>query len=98
MKSTETSLFSVFELQCGPGSQLFSRRARRPFGYTAQIVTPSSEGTTLISTSSGSLRRACFTAVTSTSAPVAATAWMSPFTPLISTRLPAANRPVQRNS
>src|SRR6266550_3208529 len=98
VKSTVTSLFSVFALQWSPGSQVFSCRARRPVGYRAQIVTPASEGTTLISTSAGSLRRACFTAVTSIWSPVAATAWMSPLTPLISSRFPAARWPVQRKS
>src|SRR5262245_8059322 len=65
VKSTSTSLLSVLEDQSSPGSQLFSRRARRGVGYTAQIATPSSNGTTLISTSSGSERRAVLRAVTS---------------------------------
>src|ERR1043166_3614645 len=61
------------------------------------MVTPSSCGTTSIFTSSGSLRRACFTAVTSTS-PEPATARTSPLMPLISMAFPAAIAPFQWNS
>src|SRR5207245_5598214 len=92
VKSTRTSLFRVLVWSCSPGSQVFSRRPS--LGYTAQIVTPSSDGTTSIFTSSGSLRCALLTPVTSTS-PDPATALTSPFTPLISIVLPAATLPFQ---
>src|SRR5882762_11536445 len=97
-KSTVTSLLSVLELQWSPGSQVFSRRARAGVGYTAQIVIPASDSTTLISTSSGSERRACLRALTTASAPLASTARTSPFTPFTSSRFPAAIRPCQLNS
>src|SRR5690349_12558129 len=95
VKSTRTSLFRVLVWSCSPGSQVFSRRPS--LGYTAQIVTPSSEGTTSIFTSSGSPRCALLTPVTSTS-PHPATASMSPLMPLISMVLPAAIFPFQWKS
>ena len=95
VKFTLTSLSCVLMRPCSPVSQVFSRSPS--LGYTAQMVTPSSCCTTWIFTSSGSLRCACFTAVTSTS-PEPATASMSPFTPLISIVLPAATWPFQWNS
>src|SRR6266566_4303456 len=95
VKSTVTSLSCTFMWPPSPASQVFSRRPS--LGYTAQIVTPSSCCTTSIFTSLGSLLRACFTAVTSTS-PEPATARTSPFTPLISIALPEATLPFQWNS
>src|SRR6266436_1758155 len=59
---------------------------------------PASDSTTLISTSSGSERRACFRALTTASAPLASTARTSPFTPFTSSRFPAASRPCQLKS
>src|SRR6266481_105406 len=59
---------------------------------------PSSDSTTLISTSSGSERRACLRAFTTASAPLASTARTSPFTPFTSSRFPAARRPCQLKS
>src|SRR5437867_2641833 len=62
------------------------------------MVTPPECSTTLISTSSGLLRRARLTAVTSTSDPEAGSASMPPLTPLISIVAPAATRPCQWKS
>src|SRR6266478_4872033 len=59
---------------------------------------PSSDSTTLISTSSGSERRECLRAFTTASAPLASTARTSPFTPFTSSRFPAAIRPCQLKS
>src|SRR5438093_2590786 len=59
---------------------------------------PASDSTTLISTSSGSERRACLRAFTPASAPLASTARTSPFTPFTSSRFPAAIRPCQLKS
>src|SRR6266550_3492952 len=59
---------------------------------------PASDSTTLISTSSGSERRACLRAFTTASAPLASTARTSPFTPFTSSRFPAAIRPCQLKS
>src|SRR5213596_468871 len=59
---------------------------------------PSSDSTTLISTSSGSERRACFRAFTTASAPLARTARTSPLTPFTSRRFPWAIRPCQLKS
>src|SRR6266496_3533106 len=94
--STLTSLSRVLMRPPLPG--LHSLGAPSRDGYTEQMVTPPECSTTLISTSSGLLRRARLTAVTSTSDPEAGSASMPPLTPLTSMVAPAATFPCQWKS
>ncbi len=94
-KSTLTSLRWVLMCPPEPGSHRFSWLAFRGVGYTAQIVTPASLGTTSIRTEAGSLLCADFVATTSTSEPEVGSARTSPFTPLISTTCPDLSVPAQ---
>src|SRR2546430_2981012 len=91
VKSTVTSLSRTFMLPSSPASHVFSRRPS--LGYTAQIVTPPSCCTTSIFTSSGSLLRARFTAV-SPPPPAPALGPTSPLPPLIFLPLPPADAPL----
>src|SRR6266545_6787030 len=94
--STFTSLSRVFMRPPLPG--LHSLGAPSRDGYTEQMVTPPECSTTLISTSSGLLRRPRFTAVTSTSPPEAGSASIPPLTPLTAMVAPDATFPCQWKS
>src|SRR5260370_688317 len=89
--STLPSLSRVFIRPPLPALHSLGRPSRD--GYTAQMVTPPVCSITLISTSSGLLRRARLTPLTSTSPPPAGPAPMPPLTPLTSLVGPPAARP-----
>src|SRR6267378_3682151 len=82
-------------LRSAPRTQSYRSDAPESRGWIAQMVTPVSCSSTLMSTRCGSLRWTRETASTCTKPSPLATARTDPFTPRISTMLPRSTTPLQ---